>query len=209
MARYTNRRKDSTRLQANIESTTNDIETKVDTIDGFHDVPSADSSNNSKIRDVVGNKSDDALLGPGSSSLYLLAGYMGYYHVHSPSICYPRDADSATLTAVNDGNTWSEGSKVEIIPVNTINDPFDIHFVLLGDISANSEYVVKLYYGGVGSETFWGECAFTRDTNKVRGSQIPIQGPPVPANARISASLLSENNNGETVDIKLYTHSYP
>ena len=84
-----------------------------------------------------------------------------------------------------------------------------MHFVILGEISATSNYVVKLYTGAVSSEVFWGECAFTRDTNQVRGSQVPIQGPPVPANTRISASLLSDDDNGETVEIKVYTHEYP
>lgn len=157
----------------------------------------------------IGLKSDKILLGPGLSSLYQLAGYMSYYHVHSPSIVFPRDADPKTLAAVNDANTWSEGNKVEIIAAGAIADPFDIHFVILGDISADGNYVVKLYTGPIGTPVFWGECAFARDTNQVRGSQIPIQGPPVPAGTRISASLLSGANNGETVEIKLYTHTYP
>ena len=74
---------------------------------------------------------------------------------------------------------------------------------------SSANYVVKLYSGGAGSEVFWGECAFTRDTNQVRGSQVPIQGPPVPANTRISASLSSGADDGETVAIKVYTHEYP
>jgi len=193
----------------NIETDTTSIETKVDTIDGYQDVPTADVIANSQIRDVIGNRSDSTIRAPGNVSLYQLAGYMAYYHIHSPSICYPRDAGSVTLTAVNDGSTWSEGTKVEIVAANTITDAFDIHFVLLGEISTNSEYVVKLYKGDAGSEVFWGECAFIRDTNQVRGAQIPVQGPPISANTRVSASLLSAANNGETVDIKIYTHTYP
>ena len=185
------------------------LTSEVSVIDGYHDVPSADSSDNNQMRDVIGNKSDVTNGGPGTQSLYSIAGYMAYYHVHSSSLCYPRDADPVTLTAVNDGSTWSEGTKVEVIPASTITDAFDIHFVILGEISANSNYVVKLYTGGAGSEVFWAECAFIRDSNQVRGAEIPIQGDPVPANTRISASLLSAANNGETVDIKLYTHTYP
>jgi len=37
-----------------------DIEDKVDIIDGFHDVPTADAVTDSKIRDVVGRKTDSA-----------------------------------------------------------------------------------------------------------------------------------------------------
>ena len=175
----------------------------------YHQVPTADSSDNLLMRDVVGNKSDKSLSGPSSDSLYGIAAYMAYYHVHNPSLVYPRDADPATLTAVTGGETWSEGTKVEIIAQGEKSNAFDIHFVILGEISTTGNYVVKIYTGEVASEVFWGECAFTRDTNQVRGSQVPIQGPPVAAGTRISASLLSGADDGETVKIKLYTHEYP
>lgn len=38
-----------------------DVEAKVDIIDGYHDVPSADSTDNAQVRDVVGNKTDAAV----------------------------------------------------------------------------------------------------------------------------------------------------
>jgi hypothetical protein len=172
-------------------------------------VATEDSTNNNTVNDVIGNKNDTSLSGPGHDSLYGIAAFMGYYHVHSPALIYPRDADPVTLTAVTGATTWSEGTKVEVIAKNAKTEAFDIHFVILGEISSRGNYVVKLYSGDSGSEVFWGECAFTRDTNQVRGSQLPIQGPPVPAGTRISASLLSGADDGETVDIKLYTHEYP
>ncbi|MHC4748746.1 MAG: hypothetical protein ACYTFW_02625 [Planctomycetota bacterium] len=46
-----------------------DIETKVDTIDGFHDVPGIDVATNLQARDVIGNKSDTT----GGTSLVALA----------------------------------------------------------------------------------------------------------------------------------------
>ena len=42
----------------------------------------------------------------------------------------------------------------------------------------------------------------------MRGSQFPIQGPPIPAGTRISLSLLS-GTGGDTADCKIYTHEYP
>jgi len=56
--------------------------------------------------DVIGNKNDEGLAGPGSGSLYNLAGYMGYYHVHSPAKCYPVLADPVTVTA--SANAWTD-----------------------------------------------------------------------------------------------------
>lgn len=161
---------------------------------------------NKTVNDVIGNKNDNNLAGPGFDSLYGIAGFMAYYHVHSPSLVYPHDSDPINLTSGS--GAWNEGSKVEIID-NTIKDePFDIHFIILGTISATDDYVVKLYKGEVGSEVFWGEAAFTRDSNQVRGSQIPIQGPPIAKNTRISASLLS-GSGSDSASIKIYTHEYP
>ena len=161
---------------------------------------------NTLFKDVIGNKSDTNLSGPGNDSLYGIAAYMAYYHVHAPSIIYPRDAAPVTITS--GVGAWVEGTKVEIIPADTITDPFDIHFVNLGAISENDNYVLKLYSGAALAEVFWGEVSFSRDTNQMRAAYVPIQGGPVDANIRISASLLSSIGSN-TVDIKLYTHSYP
>jgi len=117
-----------------------------------------DSVLNNTVNDVIGNKNDTTLSAPGMDSLYGIAAFMAYYHVHSPSVVYPRDADPIVLTA--------------------------------------------------GVEVLWGEAAFNRDTNQVRGSQIPIQGAPVPSGTRISAALLS-GTGSDTAAIKIYTHEYP
>jgi len=181
------------------------IESKVGVIDGLHDVPSANSTDNSYLRDVLGNKTDTYLnQTPGTGlSLYNAAAYMAYYHVHASSLCYPSDAGPVQIVA--GAGAWTIGTAQQIIAANAITKPFDMHFVILGNISANNDYVVKLYYGE--SDTFWGECAFTRDTNQVRGSQVPIQGRPVPANSRIKAALMS-GSGSNNVYIKVYVHTY-
>jgi len=182
------------------------ISDKITVIDGLHDVPAPNSSDNNFIRDVLGNKSDKNLLGPGASSLYQLAGYMAYYHVHNPSLVYPRDNDPELITAGL--GAWTEGLKVEIIASGVKSNPFDMHFVILGAISQVDDYVIKLYIGDSGQEVFWGECAYSRDTNQMRAAFVPIQGPPIAAGTRISASLLSGNGSNTTA-IKIYTHEYP
>ena len=52
-------------LDAIIVDTTS-IETKVDTIDGYHDVPAANAATNAQMRDVIGNKGDTAVGAPDS-----------------------------------------------------------------------------------------------------------------------------------------------
>ena len=173
----------------------------------LHSVPTVNSSANTDIADVIGNKNDSDNGGaniPGVGSLYSLS-YIFEKHMHSPSYVYPRNVSPITLTA--GVGAWTEGTKVEIIPASTIGDPYDVHYVLLGNISANDDYVIKVYYGGAGSEVYYGECAVTRDTNQVRGSQVPLQGIILSANTRLSMSLLS-GLGSNTVDVKAYIHEY-
>jgi len=44
-----------------------DIEAKIDVIDGYHDVPTADAATDAVIRDVVGRKTDTAVYVPGTT----------------------------------------------------------------------------------------------------------------------------------------------
>ena len=174
----------------------------------INDIASVDSLRNDSWLDTLGNKADNALAGPKAdgASLYALAGFMAYYHAHNPSLIYPRDA--SPITVISGAGAWNEGSKVEIINNTVKNEAFDIHFINLATISAVDDYVLKLYQGEAGSEVFWGECSFSRDTNQMRAAFVPIQGPPIAKNTRISATLLS-GTGGDRADVKIYTHEYP
>jgi len=163
---------------------------------------------NVTIADVVGNKTDTNIMGPGNNSLYQLAGYMGYYHVHSPAQCYPVLADPVTVTA--SANAWTDyGSWVELVPASTITDPFDIHWVHTGEISATGSYVLQLGAGASGSEVVIGTIAFSRDSNQVQTASQPIQIAPLPANTRVAVRLSSSNAVANTADVKIYYHVYP
>jgi hypothetical protein len=168
----------------------------------------ANSTANVTIADVVGNKTDTNIMGPGNNSLYQLAGYMGYYHVHSPAQCYPVLANPVTVTAA--ATAWTGfGAWVEVVPASTITDPFDIHWVHTGEISAQGNYVLELGSGGAGAETTIAQIAFSRDSNQVQTASQPIQIAPVAANTRIAARLASNNAVADTVDVKIYYHVYP
>lgn len=170
-------------------------------------LPTKDSSSNRNINQTIGNKEDnpfsDNQMNPS------IVGHLkaSYYHIHNASVVYPIQADPVQLTAGT--GAWTEGVNTEIIAALAKNNfSFDIHHVILGDVSANDDYEVRLYTGNSGSEVLWGTCAFTRDSNQVKGSQIPIQGSPIPKGTRISATL-SSRNGGNTANIKIYTHEYP
>jgi len=168
-------------------------------------VAAANSTLNALVKQVIGNKDDETILPPGEGSLYLLAGFIADHHIHSPSIVYPRDAGPVNITA--GVGAWTEGSKVQVIPVDTIAEPYDVHHILLGNISANDDYVLKIYKGAPASEIFVAETAFTRDTNQVRGSSVPIQCPVLPLGTRLSATLMS-GSGSNNVDVKAYIHEY-
>jgi len=161
---------------------------------------------NSTMSDVIGNKDDANLAGPGSDSLYGIAGFMAYYHVHSPAKVYPNLANPVNVVA--GVGAWTFGAYTEIVPENGITEAFDIHWVHTSEISAVDNYQLELYSGTVGNEVLIGSIAFSRDSNQVQTASQPIQIPPQPANTRITARLAS-GTGSDNVDIKFYYHEYP
>ena len=173
--------------------------------------PPATSENNimanSTIADIIGNKEDCNLAGPGLDSLYGIAGFMAYYHTHDSAKIYPELANPVTLTA--DSSAWTYGSWVEIIPADTITEPFDIHWVLLSSISANGNYTLQLGAGDSGSEEVIGTIGYNRNAVQSQEGSQPVQIPHQASNKRIAARIASGNANADTTDIKLYYHEYP
>jgi len=174
-------------------------------------VPGQDSLDNETLLDVIGNKTDTSFSDGATDPSIVGHLRANFYHVHDSSRVFPRTDDDNPLGPVNIASasgTWNFGSWTQVIAASTIAYMFDMHFVILGTISESDDYVLQLGFGGSGSEVFWGECAFTRDTNQMRASWQPIQGPPVAAETRISARLASATGSNN-VYIKIYNHTYP
>lgn len=74
------------------------LEAKIDVIDGFHDVPTADVATNAQMRDVVGNKTDAAAAGAVSAVESLMA--------------YVKQVVTEIGTLVNTGGTATVGGIV-------------------------------------------------------------------------------------------------
>ena len=185
------------------------IENKVDIIDWYQDVPSANSTDNAQVRDVIWNKTDNSFSNNLNTDEISLMWYnkAWYYHIHSPAQLYPVLDDPITVTA--SANAWTDyGSWVEIIPANTITNTFDIHWVDIYDISANGNYVLQLWAWASGSEVVIWTVWFGRNAVQSQEWNVPIQIPPQPANNRIAARLSSSNANDDTCDVKLYYHEY-
>ena len=170
-------------------------------------VPAQNSADNELIMDVIGNKTDESF--SNSSSTPSVIGHLkaSYYHVHSPAKVYPTLADAVTLTTSDAG--WTLGTIVEIIPADTIDVKFDVHWVVVGAISAVDEYELVLYHGASESEEEIGRIVFNRSSNFSQEGNLPIQIAPQSANTRISAALACKSENARTCTVKLYYHTYP
>lgn len=183
-------------------------------IDGFV-TPDANTNDNYSIRDVIGNKYDRSFSNwqaevPKPSVIGHLTA--GYYHIHDQSRIYPRvddDTPLAPIVVTTSATALTFGDWVEITNFDTKVVMADVHHIILGNISDNDDYVLQLGIGISGSQEIWGECAFTRDTNQVKGSQVPIQGKPIKAGTKLWARASCTGGGSNTVAIKVFTHQYP
>lgn len=166
-------------------------------------VPSQNTSDNNLMSDVVGNKTDDE----NGTSLYSKS-YLVEKHLHGTGMIYPSLANGVTLTAVNDASNWSLGALTEIVPVNTITTPYDLHQVFIESASTDTNYQINFYYGA--SDTYATAYYCTRDSV---GALTFITNalticPIIPANSRLRARVATPNNNGETITLKVFYHPY-
>ncbi len=169
-------------------------------IDGLHDVPTADSADNVHIRDVLGSKTDTHDGDSVRAILHILDE-----HTHNHQRVYPELADPITITSA--GGAWNLGTIVEIVPVNTITEPFDIHWIAFSSASATDDYEVKIYSGLGGAEV---EIATTRtykQATQAGSAPSPVLTNIMPANTRISAALAT-GGGGDNIGVTLLYHEY-
>jgi hypothetical protein len=164
-------------------------------------VPTADSLNNNTFVDVVGNKND----GHTGDSIMALVHVLND-HAHKPQLVYPTLAAAVTLTKAA-GAYAAFPTPTEIVPVSTITDDFDVHFITVSNVSANGDYEICLYSGAPASEVLIGCASFQRTANKDHAN-LKIQTPLIPANVRISAAISSSNAAADTADVKIEYHLY-
>ena len=178
------------------------VDAKIDIIDGLHDVPSVDSADNVFIRDVVGNKNDDH-----DGNSIRAVSHIINEHTHNSMMIFPLLDNPITLTKAS--GVWAAmPTPVEIIPADTVNIDFDIHWVHVNNISANGNYIIEIYKGDAGSEILIGTVAVSRTAAQSQEGAVPIQTPLHNENERISAALSSSNNAQDSVLVKLGYHEY-
>jgi hypothetical protein len=185
-----------------VKNTTDTILTEVGIIDGYHDVPAQDGSDNTVMRDIIGNRDDD------HNTITLIGrGHKIDDHLHNTVFLYPELADGIVLTKAS--GVWAAyPTPTEIIPVNTITDDFDLHFLNVSDISANGEYAISVYKGAPGAEIRIGVFSASRSAVQSQEGTRPILSKLVGPNERISAAISSQNAALNTLIVKAEGHTY-
>ncbi len=160
------------------------------------DVVDPDIVDNITVKDVLGNKDDS----PEGSSLYARARTVED-HIHTEQKLYPELANS--IQVVGGSGVWELGTLTTLMPANTANIRFDIHWIVICAISVNDEYELILY----ADTTQIGRIAFTRTDKKDVDDGVPFQCPILEPEVRIRARLASAGG-GDTANFKLLYHEY-
>jgi len=163
----------------------------------FQVVPSQDSAANVVMRDVIGTKTDTH----DGDSLAASAHTTDEHH-HTGGDVFPTLA--ADVQVVSAGGAWALGAFKEIVPINTITDDFDIHFIEVSTASANDVFELHLF----AVETLISKVRFARTTNQVRIAAKPNQTVIIPANTQIQAKLACAGGGSKTADISIQFHPY-
>ena len=159
-------------------------------------VADPENTQNVLLNHLLGNKNDNH---EGDSIMAFVHTILE--HVHNAGKAYPTLATSVQVTSSNVAHTL--GVFREIVPVNGIDEDFDIHWVAVQAASANGEYELVLY----AATTEIGKCVFAR-TDKKDIDSVPFQCAIQPANTQIQAKLSTDNAAGDTCNIKIMYHCY-
>ncbi len=158
-------------------------------------VPAVDSTANTSIEQVVGNKNDTH---NGTSIKAML--HKLDEHAHKSSKVWPTLANGVVVTA---GAAWVLGAFAEIAAVNDIAVDFDIHHISVEALSANEVYEIVLYAATVEIA----RVRVTKNANLDGTMNVPVQCPIQPANTQIQAKLATEGGS-DTATISLFYHEY-
>jgi hypothetical protein len=125
-------------------------------------------------------------------------------HFHSAQKVYPTGTGGVTVTGA--AGAWTLGDFAEVVPVSTITEDFDLHWVNVEAISASGIY----------------EIVFYQATTEIARKRFPVLGTPanlimpplrlqtviIPANAQIQAKIMNAAGGGESATISLDYHLY-
>lgn len=125
-------------------------------------------------------------------------------HIHKEQKVYPTLAAGVTITSSASADTL--GNYAEIVPINTITEDFDIHFVNIEAVSAAATYELVLYV----ETTEIARLRFTAvgTPNNFTFPFRPLTCPVLAKNSQIQAKLSSDNAVADTATISIEYHLY-
>jgi hypothetical protein len=134
-------------------------------------------------------------------------------HLHSTGGVYPTVGAGgagwvAGATFTTNAAAGTFGVYADLIPINTIALPFDIHWINIESLGANSSYELVIAKGGAGSEIEVGRVRFTRINNQEAVNGCPFIMKIVPANTQIRAKVTQSNAGAVNIIISAFYHTY-
>ena len=169
-------------------------------------LPTANSADNNNMSDVIGNKTDTVSGDSIMAYLKSLAADIHIIedHIHSVSKVYPTLA--AGVTVISGAGAWQLGNAVVIVPINTITDDYDIHYINVASVSVNDTFELVLFTDAACTVEV-GRVRFTRTSVQSGTSSTPMMTPLISANSGIWAKIASASGNDNAV-ISLFYHTY-
>lgn len=125
-------------------------------------------------------------------------------HAHAPQLVYPTGASGVLVTGA--AGAWTLGSFIEIVPVDTIADDFDIHWVNVEGVSASGLYELVLYQATV--EICRTRFSVLGTPANVIIPAIRVQTLLLAKNSQIQAKIMNAVGGSESVTISLEYHLY-
>lgn len=175
----------------------NSLVSEIKKTEALHPVPAQNAVTNTNMRDVIGNKLDDE----DGTSVYSKL-YKVDTHVHGSQKVYPTLANGVVVAGAADA--WTLGNFVQIVPVNTITSPFDIHYINISNASAADTYELVLY----AATTEIGRLRMTRASGVQQVNPVPFMTPIQPANTQIQAKVASSSGGADELTISIFYHLY-
>jgi len=124
-------------------------------------------------------------------------------HAHGQAKVYPTLAAGLDVLS---GAVWTLGDFVELIPINTIDVDFDIHWMVLENVTDDETYELVFY----NVETEMSRIRFSADNaagNRITMSPVPVMMGIQKANSQIQVKLAS-SGDAETATISITYHTY-
>ncbi len=172
------------------------VEGKIDVIDGYHDVPSADTSTNSQMRDVSGNKTDAAAAGLVSATESLMA--YGKQGINVAGSMHKDGANYLSVTALMTSSaTWNAQAAHEIAVVTGM-----VRLRIIPEVTVSLTGAAATIALGTANDTAAFIAATTAtalDATEIWQSATPANNKPHIATSSVVDRVVSSDDVGYTL----------